>query len=771
MPEPDADATTQNCPACGTAVDVASAEPLARVECPQCAEKFRVEHAFDHFALIETLGVGGMGSVYKARDTRLDRLVALKILRRELSMQPGETARLEQEARVTAAVNHPNVVQLFSSGNDHGQFYLVMELVDHGSLDDLIEEHKKLPEAQVLEIGIQIALGLQAAQEKGLIHRDIKPANILFANEKTAKIGDFGLAIAAGHKSEAQDEIWGTPYYVAPERLNNEPEDFRSDIFSLGAMLFHALAGVPPIDGESTSASELRLLKSRPPDLRKVAPRTSRPTAKAINRMIVPDPRLRFRSYAEVITALQRAQQTLAAGQRAFWQSPIFFGTLLVLAALAGVGYFRLRPRAVTPATTAVTDTAPNLVRTSVQPAYEAARKEFLAGQLPPAAAAFKEIEPQAQGQQPVLNWIRMHRGLISLLSGDADEAHAAFHAIEQDGSFSAAAADPELAKFFTETAPLMATENPVPVTPIASGKGPGAFALLCFGLKDWQLGSFATAVTMLEQFAGHDFAEPYRWMNEYKPIAEKFLADYRPYAAWKEGAQTQDPPAAIAGIKAVREGQQTGGEFAKMLESEEAALAGKIAEKQQGEEKSRAEASRIVREKEAPGWNAALADYRTKVAAFDFGGALRAVTTPQLSDPELKAAQQAAMKKAGWLGEWKSQFLKDVRARPLQRALSDVAGIPYKGISAADADHLSLTLQYGSTLVSWQKLSKKTLLEASTAYLVTGDPHLADREWRCAVFAAESGQPESATKLGEAAAQLNAQYREQLPLLAPSAP
>src|SRR6266436_7122767 len=132
-------------------------------------------------------------------------------------------ARLQQEARIAASVNHPNVIQVFSSGTDHGQIYVVMELVDHGSLDDLIEQRNRLPEKQVLETGVQVAKGLRPAHGQRLIHRDVKPANILFV-EQTAKISDFGLAGAATQGSEIQGVIWGTPYYVAPERLNNQPE-------------------------------------------------------------------------------------------------------------------------------------------------------------------------------------------------------------------------------------------------------------------------------------------------------------------------------------------------------------------------------------------------------------------------------------------------------------------------------------------------------------------------------------------------------------------
>src|SRR5204862_2667958 len=166
-------------------LDVAQKVPLSKDACPECDEKFRFVRAFYNFALLETLGVGGMGSVYKARDTRLNRFVALKILRPELSADPGEIQRLEQEARATAAVNDPHVIQVFSSGSDHGQFYLVMELVDQGSLDDRMAEQGRVNEAQVLDIGIQVARGLQAAHEKGLIHRDVKPGNSLFAAEAT----------------------------------------------------------------------------------------------------------------------------------------------------------------------------------------------------------------------------------------------------------------------------------------------------------------------------------------------------------------------------------------------------------------------------------------------------------------------------------------------------------------------------------------------------------------------------------------------------------
>jgi serine/threonine protein kinase len=197
---------------------------------------------------------------------------------------------------------------------DHGQFYVVMELIDHGSLDDFIESQGLLPEHQVLDIGIQIARGLRAAHRKGLIHRDVKPANILFVDEQAAKIGDFGLAAFATQNSEeisSDRVIWGTPPYVAPERLCHQPEDIRSDIYSLGATLFHAVAGKPPIESNTNSATELRELKQHPAELQVIAPHVSAPTARVLQRMIAPDSKQRFSFYDELLAELDAARRAL----------------------------------------------------------------------------------------------------------------------------------------------------------------------------------------------------------------------------------------------------------------------------------------------------------------------------------------------------------------------------------------------------------------------------------------------------------------------------
>jgi serine/threonine protein kinase len=132
----------QPCPGCGRPVETTGLEPFAKVGCPACGFQLRVERVFGKYEIVEPLGIGGMGSVYKARDTRLNRFVALKLLRREFADDATFNAKLQEEARITASIKHPHVVEVFAVGEDHGQFYVVMELVDGGSLDDRMEDEK-----------------------------------------------------------------------------------------------------------------------------------------------------------------------------------------------------------------------------------------------------------------------------------------------------------------------------------------------------------------------------------------------------------------------------------------------------------------------------------------------------------------------------------------------------------------------------------------------------------------------------------------------------
>jgi serine/threonine protein kinase len=263
---------------------------------------------FGNYQMERELGRGGMGTVHLAKDIGLNRKVALKILRSDLGQDVGFSKKFLEEVEITASLAHPNIIRVFTLGEQEGRLYLVMEHLDEPSMEQRMEKHGKLPEKDVLEIGIGIASALQFAHEEtGLIHRDIKPGNILFGRGKIPKLADFGLAAGARSALQQQDEIWGTPYYVSPERLLRQPEDIRSDIYSLGATLYHALAGRPPFDAETAEEVARRHISDRPPPLRSFCPHAQEQTVFTLDKCLNKDPEVRWSNYEDFIRQMADA--------------------------------------------------------------------------------------------------------------------------------------------------------------------------------------------------------------------------------------------------------------------------------------------------------------------------------------------------------------------------------------------------------------------------------------------------------------------------------
>jgi hypothetical protein len=301
-----------NCHSCGAILDLTGQNGFTHVECKHCGALSVVPLKFGDFLLLNPIGIGGMGTVYKAIDLPLSRYLALKILHKKLSTNPTFINSFIQEARAAASVNHPNVAQVYAFGEVENQYYLSMELCERGSLDDRTTKLGRLPEEEALSIGRQIASALLCAWQRGLLHRDVKPGNILFNEDGIPKIVDFGLARGHGgdaeeDRAQASEQLWGTPYYIAPEKLRGRPEDLRSDIYSLGATLFHALTGRPPFDadtaGEVVTDSALSL-KTNAPDL-------NERTTQIVARMLARDPAERYATYDELIQDLAEAQDEL----------------------------------------------------------------------------------------------------------------------------------------------------------------------------------------------------------------------------------------------------------------------------------------------------------------------------------------------------------------------------------------------------------------------------------------------------------------------------
>ncbi len=251
------------------------------------------------------LGTGGMGEVYDAVDTRLDRPVALKRLRADLADDVAMRRRVETEARLAARLTHPNVVTVFDSGLEAGHPFIVMERLDGRTLRDELAEGPMEPEA-VRSMALQVLEALAAAHGIGLIHRDVKPGNILVAGEGTWKVADFGIAtsIEDDHTLTKTGELLGSASYLAPERLEGHAATTRSDIYSLGVVMYKALTGRPPFGEGTPIALAIRIRDGRYEPLRRVAPDVDPALAKTVARAMSKDPMGRFASAEEMALAL-----------------------------------------------------------------------------------------------------------------------------------------------------------------------------------------------------------------------------------------------------------------------------------------------------------------------------------------------------------------------------------------------------------------------------------------------------------------------------------
>ncbi|MDA3799456.1 MAG: serine/threonine-protein kinase [Kiritimatiellae bacterium] len=299
------------CDGCGVEFDVEDFEPFSMLECPQCGKEDIVPGKLDNFLLIKTLGSGGMGVVYKGHDVGLDRDVAVKIMSKKLGANKEFIEDFKCEARSAAKLNHPNIAQIYAVGENNGLNYIVMEYVPGNRLDQMIEPDKPLDQAVVLKIGIDIASGLQDASKIHLIHSDIKPENILLDKNNNAKLIDFGIASFDGANKVENNEVWGTPYYISPEKVKNKTLDVRSDMYSLGTTLYHALAGIPPFDGETSNDVVAARFENDPKDLHEIRPYIHADVERIIHKMIMLAPDDRYPTYKELIKEMTETLEKL----------------------------------------------------------------------------------------------------------------------------------------------------------------------------------------------------------------------------------------------------------------------------------------------------------------------------------------------------------------------------------------------------------------------------------------------------------------------------
>jgi serine/threonine protein kinase len=303
-------------PACEAKVFIpGDLPPLATEPCKKCGHPIMMPMQLRQFELRSKIASGGQGKVYRAFDTVLERLVAVKLMRKELENDQIALDSFYREARACASLNHTNIIHIYAFDELESQRYLVMELADRGSLDSRIEKQQRLAELEVLDIGIKIASALDMALKHNLLHRDIKPGNILFNADGEPKLVDFGLARSPDVEPESASVTEGTPYYVAPEKIKRERETFLSDMYSLGCALYHALTGHVPFEAptvEELVAAHVQTALT-PPNL--VVPEITQRTSDALVRVMAKNPADRFLSYDEFRMEFEAARTYLLVEQ------------------------------------------------------------------------------------------------------------------------------------------------------------------------------------------------------------------------------------------------------------------------------------------------------------------------------------------------------------------------------------------------------------------------------------------------------------------------
>ncbi|HET7226215.1 MAG TPA: serine/threonine-protein kinase, partial [Candidatus Eisenbacteria bacterium] len=283
------------------------------------------------YTIIGPLGAGGMGEVYRARDTRLGREVAIKVLPDAVASSAERLARFEREARTVAGLSHPNIVTLHSVEDEEGVRFLTMELVEGRSLDHLVQPGG-LPLARVLELGLPLSSALVAAHERGVVHRDLKPGNVMVTVDGWVKVLDFGLAKVALEPAPAAEVatigatatspisiegmVMGTVPYMAPEQIRGEPVDARSDLFSLGIILYELATGRRPFTGATPADVSSSILRDVPAPVIELRADLSRDLSRIITRCLEKSPRDRFQTARDVYNELRYVQRELDSGRR-----------------------------------------------------------------------------------------------------------------------------------------------------------------------------------------------------------------------------------------------------------------------------------------------------------------------------------------------------------------------------------------------------------------------------------------------------------------------
>ena len=263
----------------------------------------------DRYEILEKIGTGGMSDVYKAKDHKLNRMVAVKVLKQEFSENANFVSKFRIEAQAAAGLMHPNIVNVYDVGEENGIYYIVMELVEGITLKKYIEKKARLSVKEAISIAIQVSMGIEAAHNNHIIHRDIKPQNIIISKEGKVKVTDFGIAKAATSNTITSN-VMGSVHYTSPEQARGGYSDAKSDIYSLGITMFEMLTGRVPFNGETTVAIAIKHIQEEMPSPREYVSEIPISVEQIVFKCCQKSPDRRYQSMGELIADLKRSLMT-----------------------------------------------------------------------------------------------------------------------------------------------------------------------------------------------------------------------------------------------------------------------------------------------------------------------------------------------------------------------------------------------------------------------------------------------------------------------------
>lgn len=296
------------CPCCTAEIDVSGIAPLSVIACPTCRQEFRVLERIAGFTLTDLLAHGPSGAICLGHKPPFEEQVIVKIFWQGLGTSPDYSSRVTTAARLLLAFSHVHVAKVYAVEQKNGVLCVATERVGELTLANALVDGARMPEGDVLTVATQLVDALRAANERGLYHGNIKPTNVLFTPEGVAKLADFGQAVHLSDSRFAPAEHTQLPFYVPPERLALRAEDLRSDIYSLGAVLFHALTGRPPFPGQKAELVAQKHLEHRAPNVQAFNPEISSGTASVVAKMLEKMPNRRHQNCQELLDHLRFAQ-------------------------------------------------------------------------------------------------------------------------------------------------------------------------------------------------------------------------------------------------------------------------------------------------------------------------------------------------------------------------------------------------------------------------------------------------------------------------------